>query len=313
MHHPRRVHQPAQTFKMAVVDDAGVIRAFLRLAAVHLGERGAQGIDERFLDPALHQQKIGGNAGLTGVEELAPGDAAGGDIQRHGGVHQTGAFAAEFEGHGGEVFGGGAQHDLAHGGAAGEEYFIKVLLQQLSGDLRPAADRGHVAGVKGLSQNAQGDGLGVRGQLGGLDDDAVAGGHSPHQGGKQQVEGVVPGGKDEGAAVRLWDDAADGRKMQQGGGLAARAHPGGQMAQGVANFGGHRGDFGAVGFGGGFMQIGLQRVQHILFVGLHGVQQAAQLLQAKSQGAGGAGLEKCILLAEQFGFHKKPSLDKIAS
>ena len=66
----------------------------------------------------VDEHVVGRDAGLAGVEELAPGDPAGGDVEVGAGVHVGGRLAAQLEDGRGEVLGGGLRHDAADGGRA---------------------------------------------------------------------------------------------------------------------------------------------------------------------------------------------------
>ena len=79
--------RPWRRLEVAVVDDAPEAGARLRVGAVEGADLGAELVDERVADLAVDQDVVGRDAGLAGVEELAPGDAAGGDVEVGAGVH----------------------------------------------------------------------------------------------------------------------------------------------------------------------------------------------------------------------------------
>ena len=94
---------------------------------------------------------------MAAVEQLAEGKAARGDAQIGGFIDDAGAFAAQFQRHGSEVFAGGA-HDLAadrH--AAGEEDVIKPLMQQRLIFRAAAFDQRDVFGREALGDNLRDD------------------------------------------------------------------------------------------------------------------------------------------------------------
>ena len=103
--------EPIQVFP---VDDAAVVRAFLRVVAVELAHRPLQRLPPSGANAAIHEDEIRRDAGLAGVHELAPGDPPRRDVQRRVGANQARAFAAEFERDRREVPGGGRHHGPAH-------------------------------------------------------------------------------------------------------------------------------------------------------------------------------------------------------
>ena len=69
---------------------------------------------------------------LSGVHDLAPEDALGGDAEVGVGGDVDGALPAELEGDGGEVLGGGRVDDPAHRRTPRVQNVVEPLLQQLS-------------------------------------------------------------------------------------------------------------------------------------------------------------------------------------
>ena len=69
---------------------------------------------------------------LSGVHDLAPEDALGGDAEVGVGGDVDGALPAELEGDGGEVLGGSRVDDPAHRRAPRVQDVVEPLLQQLS-------------------------------------------------------------------------------------------------------------------------------------------------------------------------------------
>ena len=92
---------------------------------------------------------VGSDAGLTSIETLAPGQAlgAGGDVGI--GKHDRRTLAAQLQGHGGEMAGGGGHHQPADPAAPGEKDVVKLLLQQLGCHGPIASDHLHHLGRKG--------------------------------------------------------------------------------------------------------------------------------------------------------------------
>ena len=85
------------------------------------------------LDRLLDEHVVGGDARLAGVDELAPRDPAGGDLDVGVGGDDRRALAAELERDRREVLGGGRHHDAADGAVAGVEDVVEPLLEQRGG------------------------------------------------------------------------------------------------------------------------------------------------------------------------------------
>ena len=136
---------------------------------------------------------VGGDAGLAGVEGLAPGDPLGGAVQGHLVVHDGGALATELQGHRGQVRRGHG-HDLpAHAGTAGEEDVIETegLDQRRPHLTALTLHHEHLVG-QGLVQQAFQHGGRSRRLFAGLHHGAVPGGDRPDQGVQHQLCGIIP-------------------------------------------------------------------------------------------------------------------------
>src|SRR5581483_10671111 len=151
------VEQPGQAAKMGLVDDAGRFGATGE--ALDLGD---EPVDEGRADAPFDEDVVGGDAGLAGVDQLGPGDAAGGDVEIGVGGDDDRALASQFERHGREVAGRRGHDDPADPGAAGEEDVVEGPLEQRLRHLHPALDDGNGAGVdvagQPLGQHAGGGG-----------------------------------------------------------------------------------------------------------------------------------------------------------
>ena len=125
----------ADTLEGAVVDETDVVGTQPGIVTVETSDFVAEGGDEIGLEAFVDEQIVGGNTGLSGIEGLAPGDAAGSDAEIGTPVDNAGALTTEFEDDGSEVTGCGL-HDLtAKGGTAGEEDKIETAFQEGGVDL----------------------------------------------------------------------------------------------------------------------------------------------------------------------------------
>ena len=104
--------------------------------------------------------------------------------------------------------------NLPHRAAACVENIIKLLLQK-QGTLRnPSTDHWEAAAVHVFGQGVGDEGGRGRGEVGGLDDHAVAGGDGTTDGHQTQLKGVVPGAHHQHHTVRLRQHV---RPVQHGG------------------------------------------------------------------------------------------------
>lgn len=139
----------------------------------------------------MYEQVVGGYAGLACADIFSPGDAAGGDVKVCGFVDDAGVSAAQFEGYGGEVFGGCGGYFSAGFDAAGEEDVVVWFVE---------ADFGE-EGYPGLGECFGQDGACYPEGFGctarGFCDDDVSAGEGSGDWHHEEEEGVVPGGDDE--------------------------------------------------------------------------------------------------------------------
>jgi hypothetical protein len=91
---------------------------------------------------------IGSDAGLTGVQELAPHDARGRDLQIGIACNQAGTLAPEFKRDGRQVPGGSGHDDPRNTLIARIEDVIEALLEQLGGLGDAAFNDGDGLGVE---------------------------------------------------------------------------------------------------------------------------------------------------------------------
>ncbi len=85
---------------------------------------------ERILDRLMGEHVVGRDAGLTGVVELSPDDAPGGDVEIGVLVDDARALAAELERDRRQVLGGGLHDDAADRAVARVEDVVEPLGQQ---------------------------------------------------------------------------------------------------------------------------------------------------------------------------------------
>jgi hypothetical protein len=92
------------------------------------------------------------DAGLSGIEQLDPGDAPRGDIDVRIGGHDHGTLAAEFQGRRCQCRGSGG-HDLAADfRATSEQRVVEALSEQLLGHRRVALDHADGFGINVFRQ-----------------------------------------------------------------------------------------------------------------------------------------------------------------
>ena len=106
--------QLLQAMEVRRVDDAGKIVAGLRVGAIELLDVSADGGNEFVVHRSLDQYVVGSDAGLAGVHEFAPSDAAGGDLHVGMTTDKCRALATQLQGHRGQVLGRGAHDDASN-------------------------------------------------------------------------------------------------------------------------------------------------------------------------------------------------------
>ena len=127
--------EEGQTVEVAGIDDARIIGTLSGVVAILCLYLLYDCLYERLLDLLVYEKRIGGNASLAGIEQLAPYNALRGNTQVGIGIDNTRAFAAQFEGNGCEVTCGSLHHTMAVGLAAGIEDIVPRERQQSVGNL----------------------------------------------------------------------------------------------------------------------------------------------------------------------------------
>lgn len=219
-------------------------------------EDAVEFVDEGVLDVLVGEDEVGGEAGLSGVEEFAEEDATGGEGEVGVVVDDAGTFAAELEDVGGEVGGGVAGDEAADGGAAGEEDEIEALLEDVLGDFGAAAEGGDVFRGEAVGNETGEEAVAGGGEFGGFEDDGVAGGEGGDEGAEGELDGVVPGGEDEGHAAGFAEDAVAAGPEPGRGGSTAGFEPTAEGALEEAEFLEEEVVFGEKGFELRFAEIG---------------------------------------------------------
>ena len=157
-----------------------------------------------------HQHVIRGKAGLAGVEEPSPGNAAGGNGNVGVRRHQAGIFAPQLQGDGRQGFGRLFHHQPTHPIAAREEHVVEAVGQQSPGRLRSPHGHGHHVIVQVLPKPFGQKLPRMWGMFRRLEHGGVARAQGGHQGRQQQQQRVVPGTNHQ--------DAAQGRRHHPGPG-----------------------------------------------------------------------------------------------
>jgi hypothetical protein len=191
--------------ELAVVHDRGQVGGFQGIAAEAGHEPLLHQADQRLADPLLHQQVVGRDAGLPGIEGLAPHQAPRRHRQVGVGQHHGRAFPPQLQGHRGEVLGRGGHHQPPHPLAASEKDVIEPLLQECLG--RVAIAQHHLHGVRG---EGRGDEIGDQLRGGwrlfrGFQHGGVARRQGTHQRLDAEVERIVPGADDQHTAQGFAD------------------------------------------------------------------------------------------------------------
>ena len=291
LHDLGRVDEAADAVKVLAVDDLSVLGVGEGVVSQLTPNRALDLGDQAVRHALVYEQVVGGHAGLAAVEPLAEGDALGGDAQIRGGVDDAGALSAELERDGGEVLGGAAHDELAHGHAAGKEDVVPGLVQKRVVLGAAALDDGDELGAEGLLADARELG-GGGGRVGrGLDDHGVARGDGAGERLQGKQERVVPRGHDERDAV--------GHALDVGGGDgvgevdAARVAPGPAAHVGdlVADLGERKADLAHVRLVVAFAEVGGERIGDGVLVRGDDVVETAQGRLARGDGQRGVRAE----------------------
>ena len=284
-----------QPFEMAVVDDAGIVGAELRVFAVLPQDFIRYLFNERLLYAAVNHQVVGGDARLSAVEEFAPYDPLCRRRQVGIVVDDTRAFPAQFEGHGGKVLCGRLHNVLSVLDAAGVEYVVEPFLQQLFGCLPPDIGHGDIFLFETFADEFLQD-FGRAGCFARrFHDGAVPRGDGAHQRRQGQLQRIVPRSDNEHTAVRLVMDAAFGTKEEHGGRTPPVAGPALQVIFERAYLVQEEPGFGGITLERRLPQVGAQRFGQLAFAGGNAFGEPVEGAQPERNLAGDVFVEKCFL------------------
>ena len=137
--------------------------------------------DELLLDILMDKDIVRGDAGLAGVEGLAPGYAAGCNLEVGRAVNDAGALAAQFQYDGSQVLGCSGHNLAAQSGTAGKEYDIPSAAEQLLVDIAVSLNHSDVVLVEHRPDHLLQYGRYVRNVGRRLEHSGAAGRYGTHQ------------------------------------------------------------------------------------------------------------------------------------
>ncbi|MNI54006.1 hypothetical protein D3C73_1088690 [compost metagenome] len=128
------------------------------ISAVECGDALFHKTDQGVCNFPVHQQIVRRNAGLPGVDQLAPDNPLRGGLQISAFVDNDRAFAAQLQGDGNQLLRCGFHHDLADRHAAGEKNIIKLRVNQQTGHFLLALYHPDIAGLECILNHLLDDG-----------------------------------------------------------------------------------------------------------------------------------------------------------
>ena len=140
---------------------------------------GHEALDERVVQRAVHVDPLDARADLAAVREGAPERALDGAPEIGVVEHEHRILATELERHGAEPLGGALRDPAPGRGRAGEDDRVDPVMADerlADGRARPLHDPHETGRGARLAEEPLDGGAAVRGQLGRLEDDGVAGG-----------------------------------------------------------------------------------------------------------------------------------------
>ena len=200
--------------------------------------------DELVADRRVGQHVVRRDADLTGVDQLGPRDALGGDVDVGVGRDDHRALAAQLQGDRRQVLRRALVDLAADLGAAGEAQPVEALRDELLADRAVTLDDGDRVVVQVARHQLGHQRRRRRRHLGRLEHDGVACGDGADGGAERQREREVPGADDQHGAVGLvLDPAAAGqlRELQQ---PVLALGPLADVLRGVGGLAGGAGDVG---------------------------------------------------------------------
>ena len=113
-----------------IVNNASVIRTLTHIGAMHFLQTHPNATDEGLFEVLLHQYIVRRDAGLSGVDGLAPGYTPRRNRHIGMGIYNTRTLTAQLQHHRREVFSGRFHHHLTYSRAAGKKDEVEPLTQQ---------------------------------------------------------------------------------------------------------------------------------------------------------------------------------------
>ena len=257
----------------------GVVVGLARIVAVEGRDRIGERSDQLILDALVDDHIVRSDAGLTGVEELRPGDPLGGHLDVGVGGDDGGALASELEGDRREVLGRRPHHDATDLAITGVEDVVEVLFEQRRGFVDGAGDDGHRGCVEVLGNQFLDERRHRGRDLRRLQHGGVARSEGRHERAEQQLHRVVPGSDDADRAECLGPQGCLARLERQRNLHLGRLGPRVEVLKRVVDLVDRERDFGGVGLDAWLADVGNQCIdQMILLLD----EQRAKLLQLAS-------------------------------
>ena len=135
---------------MPFVDDTAKVRRILWVLAIELGDCHGNTFGQRFSHIRRGKHIVRRHAGLPGIGEFAPHNAACSHVDVRSTIHKTWRLAAKFQSDRRQVLDRRPHHDFADAPATGIEDMVERILQQITGFLRSAFNHTHRLGIEVL-------------------------------------------------------------------------------------------------------------------------------------------------------------------
>ena len=155
------------------------------------------------------------DAGLSGVQELAPRNPLRGKIQLGVGIDNAGTLSAEFKRKRSEVLRRGTHHGASAAGPACIENVVEFFFQQTLRDVDAAVEDCHVFRLEDLAHNRFNDFRRVFRLFRRLENHPVARGNRADQRSERQLKRIVPRRKNQNVSIRFRTDAPLCREVQK--------------------------------------------------------------------------------------------------
>ncbi len=217
----------AHRVEAAVVHQSRVVGALLRVLAIGLLHEARESIQEFIHHRFVHERMIRRDAGLPGIEVLAPSDALGGFVDVGAAINDGGALATQLQRNRHQLLGGHRHDGPPHALTAGEEHMVETeTLHERRHHLGAVPlSNSNVRGIECRCNDPFHNRCGVRRVLTGFQHSAIASGNGARQRREQKQSGIIPWGNDEHHAERFSMHMAFSNLNSQGRRHALRAHP----------------------------------------------------------------------------------------